>query len=90
MKHACLTVAVALASVLGCGTTGGRVGVGVSGAAAGAVVINQFRLLGCEDGDMPCRDGVRTTGFVLAGVAAAALITAVVFEMTGRPAATAP
>jgi hypothetical protein len=79
MKGACLVIA--LASALACATTGGRIGAGVSGVAAGAVVVNGFRLLGCDDYDAECRDGVRTAGIVLVGIAAAALITAIVFEM---------
>jgi hypothetical protein len=38
-------------------------------------------LLGCDDYDAECRHGVRTAGIVLAGISAAALITAIVFEM---------
>jgi hypothetical protein len=79
MKRVCAVVT--LASLLGCATTAGRVGAGVSGVAAGAVVVNQFRLLGCDDSEQDCRDGVRTAGIVLAGIAVAALITAIVFEM---------
>ena len=86
MSLRCLVLA--LATLLGCGTTGGRIGIGVTGVAAGAVVVNQFRLIGCDD-DAECRHGVRTSGFVLAGIAVAALITTIVFEVTGshKPAA---
>lgn len=76
-----LVIVVILLSFLGCATTGGRVGVGVAGVAAGAVVVNSVRALGCDDEDSGCRDDVRTAGFVLAGVSVAALITAIVFEV---------
>src|SRR6185436_11082176 len=81
MSLRCLVLA--LATLLGCGTTGGRIGIGVAGVAASAVVVNQFRLIGCDDDDAECRHGVRTSGFVLAGIAVAALITTIVFEVTG-------
>jgi hypothetical protein len=74
---------LAVAGMLGCGTTGGRVSTGLAGVATAAVVANQFRLLGCDDGDAECRHSVRTTGFVLGGIAVGALIAAIVLEATG-------
>jgi hypothetical protein len=81
---------ITLATLLGCATTGGRVAVSVAGAAATGAVVNQFRLLGCDDDDRECRHDVRTAGFVLVGIAAAALITAIVFEWKQPQRASVP
>ena len=83
MKRACLVIM--LACLLGCRTTGGRAAAATSGVASGAVVVNQFRLLGCDDDDDECRHRVGIAGLVLVGVAAAALITAIVWEKVEGP-----
>jgi hypothetical protein len=85
MKLASLVLAT---SLLGCATTGGRVSAGVAGITGTALVLNSFRVLGCEDEDKPCQDRIRNEGLVLAGVTAAAVIAAIIFEIKGRPTVT--
>jgi hypothetical protein len=81
-----LTSLVMALSLLGCATTGGKVSAGVAGLAFGGAIVQEGRLLSCdEDGSSACADRVRNTGIVLLAVAAAAVIAAVVFESHAPP-----